>query len=273
MILRLSVAGGKLRYMCGRYVVSATPQQLALDFGAVLAIDEYPPDYNVAPTKPVPAVLVRGEQRMLSTLRWGLIPFWAKDPSVGAKMINARIESAVEKSAFKQSFSRRRCLLPADGYYEWHVLPATPEEAEEAMSAAGPKPGRKAKPKPRKQPYFIRPAAGGPLAFAGLYDRWRDAEGRELWSASILTGAAADPLAWLHDRMPLTVPHGAWGSWLDPSATDALAARELIDFHPDWTAVPVSTQVNSVANNGPELIEAVSAHSGGSGMAGPDTLF
>ncbi|MGH6653693.1 MAG: SOS response-associated peptidase [Actinocrinis sp.] len=259
--------------MCGRYVVSATPQQLALDFGAVLAIDEYPPDYNVAPTKPVPAVLVRGEQRTLSTLRWGLIPFWAKDPSVGAKMINARIESAAEKSAFKQSFSRRRCLLPADGYYEWHVLPPDEDEAAQAEAASAAKSGRKAKPKPRKQPYYVRPTAGGLLAFAGLYERWRDAEGRELWSASILTAAAAEPLAWLHDRMPLTVPQGAWESWLDPSATDPAAARELLQFHPRWTAIPVSTQVNSVANNGPALVEAVSPQQAGSGMTRPETLF
>lgn len=251
---------GKLNGMCGRYVVTIPPQQLALDFDALLSIEQEPvdyPDYNVAPTKPVPAVLVRGEQRVLSTLRWGLIPFWAKDPSIGAKMINARIESAAEKSAFKQSFARRRCLLPADGYYEWLALPPAPD---------GPK-------KPRKQPYYIRPVGDGPLAFAGLYERWRDAEGRELWSTTILTAAAAESMTWLHDRMPLTVPREGWDAWLDPAVNDPEQARALLDFAPDWAAAPVSDQVNSVRNNGPELIETVAADPVRSGMAEPDTLF
>ncbi len=261
--------------MCGRYVVTTDPQQLALDFGAVLRIEQLPPDYpdyNVAPTKPVPAVLVRGGDRVLSTLRWGLVPFWAKDPSVGAKMINARIESAAEKSAFKQSFARRRCLLPADGYYEWLALPPAPGEA-----AAG----GKGKGKPRKQPYYIRPIDGGPLAFAGLYERWRDAEGRELWSTSILTAAAAESMAWLHDRMPLTVPSSGWDAWLDPAMQDPGQAGTLLDFAPRWTAAPVSNQVNSVRNNGPELIETVAADSAAAagtdpaapGMERDGTLF
>lgn len=253
--------------MCGRYVVTTPPQQLALDFDAVLNIEQVPPDYpdyNVAPTKPVPAVLVRGEQRVLSTLRWGLIPFWAKDPSIGAKMINARIESAAEKSAFKQSFARRRCLLPADGYYEWLAL--SPAEGTDAG-------GGKGKPKPRKQPYFIRPVEGGPLAFAGLYERWRDAEGRELWSTSILTAAAAGSMTWLHDRMPLTVPSAGWDAWLDPALDDPQRARALLDFAPRWIAAAVSDQVNSVRNNGPELIEPVETDPPNAGMAERDTLF
>ena len=257
--------------MCGRYVVTTPPQQLALDFEAVLSIEEQPvdyPDYNVAPTKPVPAVLVRGEQRVLSTLRWGLIPFWAKDPSIGSKMINARIESAAEKSAFKQSFARRRCLLPADGYYEWLALPPAPQ--------APPAEGKSGKPKaakPRKQPYYITPVDSGPLAFAGLYERWRDAEGRELWSTTILTAAAAESMSWLHDRMPLTVPHQGWEAWLDPAMADPHAAHALLDFAPRWTAEPVSDQVNSVRNNGPELIETVSIEPAQSGMAEPGALF
>jgi putative SOS response-associated peptidase YedK len=261
----LSAARGKLNVMCGRYVVTTPPQQLALDFDAVLSIEQEPvdyPDYNVAPTKPVPAVLVRDDRRVLSTLRWGLIPFWAKDPSIGSKMINARIESAAEKSAFKQSFARRRCLLPADGYYEWLALPP----------AADATPG-KAKAKPRKQPYYIRPADGGTLAFAGLYERWRDAEGRELWSTTILTAAAAEPMAWLHDRMPLTVPREGWEAWLDPAEQDPLRVRALLDFAPNWTAAPVSDQVGSVRNNGPELIETVLTEPAGSGMAEPGALF
>jgi putative SOS response-associated peptidase YedK len=244
--------------MCGRYVVATPPQQLALDFDAVLGIEQYAPDYNVAPTKPVPAVLVREERRTLTTLRWGLIPFWAKDPSIGARMINARIETAAEKSAFRQSFARRRCLLPADGYYEWLASPPPPGEA---------------KSKAKKQPYYIRPADGGRLAFAGLYERWRDAEGNELWSCSILTADAAEPYAWIHDRMPLTVPRGGWEAWLDPALADPQEARGLLDFEPDWTAAPVSDQVNSVRNNGPELVETLSSRPPATGMGEPGALF
>lgn len=253
--------------MCGRYVVNTPPQQLAIDFGAELQIQEYPPDYNVAPTKPVPAVLVRHGQRTLSTLRWGLIPFWAKDPSVGAKMINARIESAAEKSAFRKSFASRRCLLPADGYYEWLALPqaAAPAPAAEGTKAKAAK--------PRKQPYFVRPVGGGLLAFAGLYERWRDAEGNELWSASILTGPAAEPMAWLHDRMPLTVPRDAWSDWLDPDQNDAQRAHDLLDFSPDWFAAAVSDLVNSVRNNGPELIEPMATDPRETGMGEAEALF
>jgi putative SOS response-associated peptidase YedK len=245
--------------MCGRYVVSSTPQQLALDFDAVLGIEDYPPDYNVAPTKPVPAVAVRGGQRVLSTLRWGLIPFWAKDPGIGAKMINARVETAAEKPAFREAFARRRCLLPADGYYEWLALPATPDA--------------KGRAKPAKQPYYIRRADGGRLALAGLYERWRDPEGRELWSVSILTAAAAEPYAWIHDRMPLTVPREGWETWLDPDLADPQEARAVLDFEPRWTAATVSDLVNSVRNNGPELVQAVSAGSREPGMGGPGALF
>jgi putative SOS response-associated peptidase YedK len=244
--------------MCGRYVVSTPPQQLALDFSAALEIEEFAPDYNVAPTKPVPAVLVRGGGRVLSTLRWGLVPFWAKDPSVGARMINARIETAAEKPAFRKAFASRRCLLPADGYYEWLTTPPPPDEP---------------KAKPRKQPYFIRPADGGPLALAGLYERWRDAEGRDLWTASILTAAAADDLAWIHDRMPLSVPRAGWQAWLDPDLDDPHEARGLLDFAPAWSAAPVSDRVNSVRNNDPGLVEVLADAPGRPGMGEAGTLF
>ena len=244
--------------MCGRYVVNTAPQQLALDLGLALEPGRFPPDYNVAPTKPVPAVLVRGEERTLTALRWGLVPFWAKDPSIGAKMINARSETAAEKPAFRQAFARRRCLLPADGYYEWLAVPPPPGEA---------------KAKARKQPYYIRRADGGPLAFAGLYEKWRDVEGNELWTASILTAAAADELSWIHDRMPLTVSRTGWEAWLDPSLQEPQEARGLLDFAPHWSAAAVSERVNSVRNNDPGLLEPVSAGAAGPGMGEPDALF
>jgi putative SOS response-associated peptidase YedK len=244
--------------MCGRYVVRTAPQQLALDFGAVLGVEDFAPDYNVAPTMPVPAVLVRGDERILSTLRWGLVPFWAKNPSIGAKMINARIETAAEKPAFRQAFARRRCLLPADGYYEWLTTPPPPGEP---------------KAKARKQPYYIHRTDGAPLAFAGLYVRWRDPEGNEVWTASILTTAAADALSWIHERMPLTVSRSGWEAWLDPALDDPHETRGLLDFAPAWTAVPVSDRVNSVRNNDPGLVEPVSIGAAEPGMGEPDTLF
>jgi putative SOS response-associated peptidase YedK len=240
--------------MCGRYVVTTPPGQLALEFDAALSLDvDLPPDYNVAPTKQVPAVFVRADARVLTSLRWGLVPFWAKDPSIGSRMINARVETAAEKPVFRQAFARRRCLLPADGYYEW-FKPKTPA--------------------PRKQPFFIHPAeAGEKLAFAGLYERWRDAEGVELWTASILTTASVGDLAGIHDRMPLTVPRAGWEAWLDPGLEDVDTARGLLEFAPRWTALPVSDAVNSVRNNGPELIEPARPETGDTGMQEEGVLF
>jgi putative SOS response-associated peptidase YedK len=265
--------------MCGRYVVATPPGQLALEFDAALSLDDdLPPDYNVAPTKQVPAVFVRADARVLTALKWGLVPFWAKDPSIGSRMINARIETAAEKPVFRQAFARRRCLLPADGYYEWFKpeAPAQPQgDTAQADAVQGEKAkGRKKPPAPRKQPFFIHPAdAGEQLAFAGLYERWRDAEGLEIWTASILTTASIGHLSKIHDRMPLSVPRGGWESWLDPGLQDPATARELLDFTPRWTAVPVSDAVNSVRNNGPELIEPARPETGDTGMQDAGVLF
>jgi putative SOS response-associated peptidase YedK len=252
--------------MCGRYVVTVKPQQLALDFGAADQVGEYPADYNVAPTTRVPAVLVREGARVLTTVRWGLVPFWAKDVSIGSKMFNARVETVAEKGAFKASYAKRRCLLPADGYYEW--LKPDQGETASATSAAEPKPR---KTKGRKQPFFIHAEDGGLLAFAGIYERWRDPEGAWVWSASILTAAAVPgPLARIHDRMPLTVPRGGWESWLDPEVTAPDEARALLDFEPRWMLRPVADTVNSVRNNGAQLIEPVAlpADGGPGGVPG-----
>lgn len=261
--------------MCGRYVVTTPPGQLALEFDAALSLDDdLPPDYNVAPTKQVPAVFVRADTRVLTALKWGLVPFWAKDPSIGSRMINARIETAAEKPVFRQAFARRRCLLPADGYYEWFRpgIPAQP--AGDTASPEAPAKGRRKPPTPRKQPFFIHPAEPGEqLAFAGLYERWRDPEGLEIWTASILTTASAGDLAAIHDRMPLSVPRAGWEAWLDPALQDPDAARSLLDFAPRWTAVPVSEAVNSVRNNGPELIEPARPETGDTGMQDAGVLF
>lgn len=206
-------------------------------------------DYNVAPTKQVPAVLTRRPRevaetadpiRQLRKLRWGLVPSWAKDPGIGAKMINARGETVHEKPAFRAAFARRRCLLPADGYFEW-------QKSAESN---------------RKQPYFLRPADGGLLPMAGLYELWRDpdkAEGDpDAWLATctVITTRASDDAGTVHDRMPMTVPPDKWGEWLDPELTDTSYVRHLPTpaANGHLEIFPVSTAVNNVRNNGPELV-------------------
>ena len=187
--------------MCGRYASSRQPEDLVEEFeirGPELPHLE--PDFNVAPTKEVYAVVERppsGDrdaepERQLRALTWGLVPFWAKDPKVGSRMINARMETVAEKPAYRRAFEKRRTILPADGYYEWYPT--------DQLTKAG---------KPRKQPYFIRPADGGLLAMAGLYEIWRDPEKadddptRFLWTCTVLTTTAEDSLGHIHDRMPL----------------------------------------------------------------------
>lgn len=246
--------------MCGRYASTRDPGDLVDEFEIEQVSDDLEPlsaDYNVAPTKPVYAVLERaprGEQaadgppaapadpvRQLRVVTWGLVPSWAKDPKIGSKMINARMESVADKPAFKRAFAVRRCLLPADGYYEWY--------------------GEKG----RKQPYFIRPKDGGVLAMAGLYEFWRDpTRDRDdslawLVTTTILTTTAEDELGRIHDRMPLLVERHRYDAWLDPSQSDPAALRELlVPAAPGLLeAYPVSTAVNDVRNNGPELLAGV----------------
>lgn len=213
------------------------------------------PDYNVAPTKEVYAVstrTARGEdvpQRELAVARWGLVPSWAKDPKIGSRMINARWETAAEKPAFRRAFAKRRCLLPADGYYEWY----TPSADDAPRGRSG---------KPLKQPYFIHPADDDVLAMAGLYEFWRDPErdpeDPDSWlrTVTILTTSATDDLGRIHDRMPMCVQREQWTQWLDPDLSDVPQIRSLArPAAPGWLAAyPVSTQVNSVRNNGPELL-------------------
>src|SRR4051794_19345603 len=183
--------------MCGRYASARSVQDLAVAFGiredhveSTLAAD-----WNVAPTKPIAAVLDRGAGPVLTSVRWGLVPSWAEDPSIGPRLINARLETAWEKPAFRDAMSQRRCLIPADGWYEWA-----------------------SRPDGTRQPFFLTRDDGGLLAFAGLWELWRDADGRALPTATILTGPAPADLQTVHDRAPVVLPPGAWAQWLDRRA-------------------------------------------------------
>jgi putative SOS response-associated peptidase YedK len=245
--------------MCGRYANTTSPAQLMADFGVDEEFDGLPgPDYNVAPTVAVPAIFERrvketGEvRRRLAPLVWGLVPSWAKDASIGSRMINARLETVAEKPAFRKAFSSRRCILPADGFYEWY----TPE-------AAGPAVGRA---KPKKQPFFIHRADGGLLAMAGIYEIWRDPkkdrddDSAWLRTCSVITTQATDAAGHIHDRMPMVITREAVDAWLDPELTDPEAALQLLAVTEAdaLEAYAVSTDVNSVANNEPSLLEPLS---------------
>ena len=202
-------------------------------FGADLAFSEpLKPSYNVAPTDPVYAVAEKDGERRLGSFRWGLLPFWAKDRKMAARNINARCETVADKPAFRESFERRRCLVPADGFYEWQVL------------------------ENGKLPHFIYAEAGTPLALAGLWARWRDPETEErVTTCTIITGPPTPFMKPIHDRMPLILPPRMWDAWLDPDSrsVDDLKAI-LVTAAPALDAHPVSTLVNKVANNVPELI-------------------
>ncbi|MEN0128575.1 MAG: SOS response-associated peptidase, partial [Brevundimonas sp.] len=233
--------------MCGRYASFREDQALADEFAIATVADELrllPPSWNVAPTDGVRMVVERADRetgeitRQLRVARWGLVPSWAKDPSVGNKMINARTETLAEKPAFKRAFATRRALLPADGYYEWKK----------------PEAGATSK---RKQPFYLHPGDASPLALAGLYEFWKDPSkdeddpSRWLVSATIITRPALPALAHIHDRQPLMLRAEDWAAWLDP-AVGADGALDLLSAQPPTiVATPVSTQVNAVANNGP----------------------
>jgi putative SOS response-associated peptidase YedK len=248
--------------MCGRYASARKRQDLLEEFriDRDRVTSDLEPDYNVAPTKPVYAVLTRPQRepggdgapagpggadvaRELRVVRWGLVPFWAKDPSIGSRMINARVETVDAKPAFRRAFAKRRCLLPADGFYEWLKV--------------------QDQGKVRKQPYYIHRADGGVLAFAGLYELWRDKNVPDdhpqawLWTAVIITTSAEDEVGRIHDRMPMVIDPARWGDWLDPASADAAHVHALLApaSASGLASYPVGTDVNYVRNNGPGLIE------------------
>ncbi|QTE28774.1 SOS response-associated peptidase [Pengzhenrongella sicca] len=241
--------------MCGRYASFREAQDLADEFALASIADDVrllPASWNVAPTDPIRIIVERPErladgshgaiQRTLRAARWGLVPSWAKDRSIGAKMINARMETVLTKPAFRRAAASRRALVPADGYYEW--LP--------------PEPG--AGPRARKQPIYLHPGDGGSLALAGLYEFWTDpakaADDPSRWlvTATIITTTAVDEMGRVHDRQPVMLLPDRWDAWLDPAVGAEEAAAQLASNAPRLELTPVSTAVNTVGTNGPELI-------------------
>ena len=223
--------------MCGRFVSASDPDGLVRFFVIdERKTDDLPPSYNVAPTDPVYAVAAHEQRRYLVSFRWGLVPHWAESPAVGAKMINARAETAAEKPAYREALRRRRCLIPADGFYEWR------------KDAAG-----------AKTPHFIHRPDHQLLAFAGLWETWRDKDDPQaapVKSCTILTRPAVTQLQVLHDRMPVALPQDAWAAWLDADVPFGVLQDLLRTPPPELTFRPVSDQVNSVRNNGPQLLAA-----------------
>ena len=224
--------------MCGRFVQAEDARHYAEHFRVdVIKAEEILPSYNVAPTDRVYAVAEYDEQRMLGTFRWGLLPWWAKDRKTAARNINARMETVSERPAFRDAFQHRRCLIPADGFYEWQPRPKG------------------------KLPHYVYAASRRPLAFAGLWASWKDPETDErLHTCTILTGEPDDVVRPIHNRMPVALLPASWDQWLDRRIEDPNDLMRLLDeaIRPRLMHHPVSTLVNKVANNLPELIEPLS---------------
>ena len=225
--------------MCGRFLSLSSPEVLAERFGVdEVRTDALEPRYNVAPSTDVYAVIEHAGRRRLGTLRWGFVPWWAKQLRGTRQPINARIETVATSRMFADSFARRRCLLPADGFYEWR------ERGEGST----------------KQPYHLASPDGSPLAFGSIWTSWRDpaVEGAEpLFSTAIVTTAATGGMEHIHPRMPLVLPERLWADWLAAGPEDApqLLATVTALTPPALTATPITTRVNSVRNDGPELLE------------------
>lgn len=232
---RLSAARIKALDMCGRYTIVASPEAIRALFGYEEQ-PNFPPRYNVAPTQPIAIVRLMDGKRHFALVRWGLLPSWVKDPKTFSLLINARGETVASKPAFRAAMKRRRCLIPADGFYEWKPAGA------------------------HKQPYFIRAKSGGPFAFAGLWETWTGPNGEEVETAAIVTTSANRTLSVIHDRMPVIVPPDAFDLWLDGVNVDPVTASALIAPAPKnlLEAFPVSTDVNRTANDNPKLVAPAS---------------
>ncbi len=218
--------------MCGRFILISPPELLRVNF-QYEEHPNFPPRYNIAPTQPIAIARMADGKRHFALVRWGLLPSWVKDPGTFSLLINARGESVCDKPAFRAAMKYRRCLIPADGFYEWKTVGS------------------------RKQPYYVRPKSGEPLAFAGLWETWTGPNGEELETAAIITTNANDALSDIHHRMPVIVPPEAFNLWLDCTKVDAKTAETIIKPAPDdlLDAYPISTAVNQVGNDSSQLIE------------------
>ncbi|HVF74780.1 MAG TPA: SOS response-associated peptidase [Acidimicrobiales bacterium] len=231
--------------MCGRFVSSTPVSKLVEQFLVEeVKVEEHDASYNVAPTTEIMAVAASAEGvRRLGTFKWGLVPTWAKDPSIGNRMINLRAETVSEKPSFRRTLAKHRCIIPADGFYEWKDMGK----------------GRK------KQPFLIRARDGTVLAFAGLWEAWKDKDAADdewLRTCTIITTEPNKLLEPIHNRMPVVLPPEAWDTWLDRENTDADDLTTLLKPAPDdlLELFPVSTAVNSVANDGEELVLPLEGH-------------
>lgn len=222
--------------MCGRFTLSQPVEAIASTF-QLSTIPELVPRYNIAPTQLVPTILQAPEtgDRQLRLLRWGLIPSWAKDLAIGAKLINARAETVAQKPSFRSAFRHRRCLVLADGFYEWQRLEG------------------------KKQPFYFRLQNGQPFAFAGLWEHWQDPKGEAIDSCTILTTAANELLQLIHDRMPVILDPKDYDLWIDPEVKKPEQLQQLLQPYSSEAMIsyPVSTKVNNAANNTPECINSL----------------
>jgi len=218
--------------MCGRYTLTSAPEAIRALF-RYAEQPNFPPRYNIAPTQPIPIVRIVEGKRQFALVRWGLLPSWVKDPKNFTLVINARGESVNDKPAFRAAMKYRRCLIPADGFYEWRADAS------------------------RKRPHYVRGKNATPLAFAGLWETWTGPNGEELETAAIVTTDANKTLAPIHERMPVVVPPEAFDLWLDCAHVDAETAAALIVPAGDdvLEVYEISTAVNRVANDDARLIE------------------
>jgi putative SOS response-associated peptidase YedK len=222
--------------MCGRFVVRSSPEEIRRLLGYE-DTPNFPPRYNVAPTQPIAIVRMERGKRRFALVRWGLVPSWGKDPKRFSLLINARAEGITQKASFRAAMLRRRCLVPADGFYEWQRTPGG------------------------KRPFYIHARHGGPMAFAGLWETWMDAAGGEIETAALVTCRANAMLAPIHDRMPVVLAPEHFASWLDTEHVGAEQASELLTPAPEdlLQADEISSRVNDHRNEGAELIEPVAA--------------
>ena len=241
--------------MCGRFALKTDPKRIASQFGVdkafvsgshlgmftaeAISADKLTeqmllPSFNIAPTHQIPAIVQIDNERTLTTFQWGLIPSWAKDPSIGARMINARVETILEKPSFRSAAAKRHCIIPADGWFEWQTLG-----------------------KSKKVPHYFSRTDKELLGFAGIYESWQSPDGTELWSCSVITTDADPAFSEIHDRMPLLVPAQSTELWLTQGAAAIAELRLKAVPASDLTQWEVSSAVGQVRNNNPKLIEPV----------------